>query len=101
MLKALQVPLPGPIAMFCDNKSVVDLTANLVYHARTKHIEIDCHFIREKIHLGLVSVTQISTKDNVADILTKGLGKVPHWTFAHKLGLCLPRSSPICGGWGG
>lgn len=54
--------------MFCDSKAAIDLTANPVYHAKTKHIELDVHFIREKVHSGLVSVTQISTKDNLADI---------------------------------
>lgn len=50
LLRALQLPVQGSISMFCDSIIAIDLTVNLVYHARTKHIEIDCHFIREKIH---------------------------------------------------
>ncbi|KAL8148892.1 hypothetical protein AgCh_006046 [Apium graveolens] len=92
-LDDLGVHVNAVVPLFCDNKSAVDLTANPVYHARTKHIEIDCHFIREKIKDDLVYVSQISTKDNTSDILTKGLGKVPHWLCSSKLGLTFS----ICG----
>lgn len=73
--------------MFSDSKEAIDLSANPVYHIMTKYIELDVHFFREKILSGLVTVSQISTKDNVADILKKGLGKVLHLSFTHKLGL--------------
>lgn len=78
LLKELGLSCADHINLLCDNKAAIDLTANPVYHARTKHIEIDCHFIREKIANGLVSVLQVPSKDNAADILTKGLGKALH-----------------------
>ena len=98
MLTELTLPTTGSVNLFCDSKSALDLAANPVYHARTKHIEIDCHFIREKIALGLVCVLPVSSKLNPADILTKGLGKVPHWTCCSKLRLTFLVTSPICGG---
>ena len=99
LLTELTLPMTGSVNLFFDSKSALDLAANPVYHARTKHIEIDCHFIREKIALGLVCVLPVASKLNPADILTKGLGKVPHWTCC-KLGLTYLTTiaSPICGG---
>lgn len=81
----LKVQFQRIVPLFCDNKTAVDLTINLVYHARTKHIEMDGHFIREKIQLRIVAVHQIPTLQNTANILTKGLGKVLHWGFSFKL----------------
>lgn len=46
LLKDLQVSISGPTTLFCDNKAAIDIAENPVYHARTKHIEIDCHFVR-------------------------------------------------------
>lgn len=96
LLTELKVGFRQPVPLFCDNKAAVDLTANPVYHARTKHIELDCHFIREKIKNGIVVVHQIPTLQNTADIFTKGLGKVLHWRCSSNLGLM--SSPPICGG---
>lgn len=56
ILTDMRVTSSCPVSLFCDNKAAVDLTVNLVYHARTKHIELDCHFIQEKIKSGLISV---------------------------------------------
>lgn len=97
ILADLQIPLSGPVTLFCDNKAAIDLTANPVYHARTKHsIKIDCHFIREKIQLRLVKVVQVASKDDIADILAKGLGKSPHWNCSVKFGIKFLNKSPVC-----
>ncbi|KAL8149357.1 hypothetical protein AgCh_006393 [Apium graveolens] len=98
LLTELSVRIPKSIALYCDNKAALDLAANPVYHARTKHIELDCHFIREKILTGLIEVFQVTSQDNSADILTKGLGKVPHWSCASKMGLTFLSPSSLCGG---
>ncbi|GKE93723.1 uncharacterized mitochondrial protein-like protein, partial [Tanacetum coccineum] len=47
LLKEFNVQVPTPVLMMCDNASAIALTSNLVYHARTKHIEINCHFVRD------------------------------------------------------
>lgn len=58
-----------------------------MYHERIKYIEIDCHFIREKISQGLVTTKYIPTQDEPADVLTKGLSKVKHHYLCSKLGI--------------
>ena len=68
LLKEVSIKCETTIPLFCDNKAAIDLSANPVYHARTKHIEIDCHFRREKITSGLISLLQVLSKDNVVDI---------------------------------
>ncbi|GJV37695.1 hypothetical protein Tco_1410172 [Tanacetum coccineum] len=62
-----------PIDLQCDNKYALQLAINLVFHERSKHFEIDVHFIREKIAKGLLNTKKIYSSDQTADILTKHL----------------------------
>ena len=57
--------------MFFDSQSAIYLVKNQVYHARTKHIDVRYHFVREIIEEGEVLVQKIKTDDNLADMLTK------------------------------
>lgn len=52
LLKDLSLTVPTPILVMCDNASTIALASNPVHHARTKHIEIDCHFVGDKIKTG-------------------------------------------------
>jgi hypothetical protein len=58
---------------YCDNVSSVYMVQNPVHHQRTKHIELDVHFVREKVALGEFRVLQIPSTCQFADIFTKGL----------------------------
>jgi hypothetical protein len=73
LLQELHVPLKVATVVYCDNVSAVYMTANPVHHRRTKHIEIDIHFVREKVALGEVRVLHVPSKYQFADIMTKGL----------------------------
>ncbi|KIK15363.1 hypothetical protein PISMIDRAFT_115243 [Pisolithus microcarpus 441] len=76
-----------PTSLHVDNQSVISLTSNAMFHDHMKHISIHHHFIQEKIELGDVSVTYLSTNEQVADILTKGLSREKHTHFSMGMGI--------------
>jgi hypothetical protein len=63
-----------PVVIYCDSISSILLVNNPVYHARTKHIEVHYHFIREKVLAKEIDLIHVSTEDQVVDIFTKALG---------------------------
>ncbi|KAI0500263.1 hypothetical protein KFK09_018473 [Dendrobium nobile] len=67
----LQLPQHQPTTIHCDNTSAMAIAKNPVFHARTKHIEIDYHFIRQQIGAGVIQLEYIPSQEQVADILTK------------------------------
>ena len=87
-LAALGYRLPGhPVSLKADNRGAIMLTANPEFHRRTKHIEVRHHWIREKVDSKEIVITYISTKDMVADGLTKALNPKPFRAFRAMMGL--------------
>jgi hypothetical protein len=78
LLAELHRPLARSTLVYCDNVSAVYLSTNLVQHQRTKHVEIDLHFVRDRVAIGDVRVLHVPTTSQFADIFTKGL---PSSTF--------------------
>jgi hypothetical protein len=72
LLCELQVPLPTPPMLWYDNVGAIALASNPVFHARTKHIKVDFHFIREKVTNKDIKVRYIPILDQLANIFTKG-----------------------------
>jgi len=63
----------APVVIYCDNISSILLANDPVYHARTKHIEVHYHFIREKVLAKEIDLIHVSTKNQVVDIFIKAL----------------------------
>ena len=76
-----------PVDLCCDNKSAIQIAANPVMHEKTKHFDIDVHLVREKVASGLIKSVHVDSKNQVADVLTKGLGSVQHTFLVKKLGM--------------
>ena len=70
---------------FCDNISSVYMSRNPVHHRRTKHIELNIHFVREKVAIGELRVTHIPSARQIADVFTKGLPSALFFDFRDSL----------------
>nr|GEX13163.1 putative ribonuclease H-like domain-containing protein [Tanacetum cinerariifolium] len=72
LFRDLKLNISKPVTIFCDNKAAIQIASSLVFHDRTKHFEIDLHFIRDKIIEGVIKPLNIDSANQLADIFTKG-----------------------------
>ncbi|GJT91849.1 ribonuclease H-like domain-containing protein [Tanacetum coccineum] len=91
LLRELHTPLSTSTIVYCDNVSAVYLSSNLVQHQRTKHIEIDIHFVCDLVTTGHIRVLHVPSRYQYADIFTKGLPTALFDEFRDSLSV---RSSP-------
>ena len=92
LFQEIQIPLKVAPVLWCDNVNALALASNPVFHARTKHIEVDYHFVRKKVVNRDIIVKFISTLDQVADIFTKGLSSSRFVYLKSKLMVVQPPS---------
>ena len=79
--------VPSAIVAFCDNISSVYMSRNPVHHRRTKHIELDIHFVREKVAIGELRVTHVPSARQLVDVFTKGLPSTLFFEFRDSLSI--------------
>jgi hypothetical protein len=87
LLVELKIDQRAQMKLWCDNKSAINIANNPVQHDRTKHIEIDRFFIKEKLNSGLLELGHVSTRDQAANCLTKGLNSLDLARGCDKIGL--------------
>lgn len=87
LLKELQVTTKSPMKLYSDNKAAINIAHNPIHHDSTKHVEVDRHFIKEKIKYGSICIPYVSSAEQTSDILTKGLSRPLFGKMINKLGL--------------
>ncbi|CAA7394260.1 unnamed protein product [Spirodela intermedia] len=87
LLAELRIPFTSPTTLWCDNVGATYLTANPIFHARTKHVEFDYHFVPEQVLSKHLRVCIISSTEQHADLLTKALPKARFKLLFNKLNL--------------
>ena len=87
ILTKLKLAPSGSMRLYCDNKVVINIAHNPIQHDRTKHVEIDMHFIKEKLREGLICTLFVKTRDQLADILTKEIASRLFYHILSKVGI--------------
>ena len=83
----LDVQQDSPTTIFTDSHSALAVARNPIFHARTKHIEVHYHYVRERLPAGETSKAYVPTQDNLADLFTKALSREKFEAFRKALGL--------------
>jgi len=96
LLTDLQVPFVSAPTIWCDNLGATYLSANPIFHARTKHVEVDYHFVRNWAAKKEIQIRFIPSRDQLADVFTKPLSAASFTAFRFKL-----RVDPSPSAWGG
>jgi len=87
LIQDLHIPFTQSDLLYCDSQSAIQIAHNQVFHERTKHIEIDCHVVCEKLNQGLIKLLPISSSMQTADFFTKPLPHKMFKTLYSKLGM--------------
>jgi hypothetical protein len=87
LLLELKVLRKGPLNLWCDNKSAINIANNPVQHDQTKHVEINRFFIKEKLDDVIIRINHVTSSEQIVDCLTKGLGHKECSSSCNKMGM--------------
>jgi len=98
LLLDLQLTTAKLPVIYFDNQSALHIAANPVFHERTKHLEIDCHLVRDKLQAGMMKLLPVTFHEQTADFFTKALLPLPFHILLSKLGMVDIYHPPTCRG---
>ncbi|CAL0317035.1 unnamed protein product [Lupinus luteus] len=87
LFRDLDIPHSKPVSIFCDNNSALHISANPIFHERTKNIDVGCHVVRERVLNNTIHLLPIHTSLQLTDIFTKSLSPSPFLKNLTKLGI--------------
>lgn len=87
LLRDLGIHNLYPVELYCDNQATLHISANPVLHERTKHIQVDCHYVREKFKEGQLKPTYVNTRFQIADLLIKIVSTEQYQNLLANLGV--------------
>ena len=86
-LNDLGISSLSPMPIHCDNQDAIFIIGNSTFHEHTKHIEIDCHYIRDKVMSGVISTLHVASSHQLADVFKKSLVGISYDARCTKLGI--------------
>ena len=86
-LEDLGITSPSPMPMYCDNQVAIFITRNSTFHEHIKKIEIDCHYIQDKVIFRVISTPHVASSHQLTDVFMKSLSKISYDATCTKLGI--------------
>ena len=87
LFRELEIDLPSTSTIFSDNQAAIAIAHHPEFHARTKHIDISYHFLRDLVKSGSLNLVYVNTHQNLADLFTKGLSRATHQDLTYEIGV--------------